>query len=94
VGGPLTSGLDWRWIFLINLPLGLLCLQIVRRYVVESLVAQPMLPLRLFRNGSSAAPRWRRSGSPRRRIGRGTGGDQVIVDDPSGNPVELFASKR
>ena len=23
VGGALTSGLDWRWIFLINLPIGL-----------------------------------------------------------------------
>jgi EmrB/QacA subfamily drug resistance transporter len=36
VGGALTSGLGWRWIFLINLPLGLLCLWIVRHYVVES----------------------------------------------------------
>jgi MFS family permease len=26
VGGALTSGLDWEWIFLINLPLGLACL--------------------------------------------------------------------
>ena len=37
VGGALTSGLDWRWIFLINLPLGLLCLWIVRRFVAESM---------------------------------------------------------
>jgi EmrB/QacA subfamily drug resistance transporter len=36
VGGALTSGLDWRWIFLINLPLGLACLWIVRRFVAES----------------------------------------------------------
>jgi EmrB/QacA subfamily drug resistance transporter len=36
VGGALTSALDWRWIFLINLPLGLLCLWIVRRFVAES----------------------------------------------------------
>jgi EmrB/QacA subfamily drug resistance transporter len=37
VGGALTSGLDWRWIFLINLPLGLACLWIVRRFVAESM---------------------------------------------------------
>jgi EmrB/QacA subfamily drug resistance transporter len=37
VGGALTSALDWRWIFLINLPLGLACLWIVRRYVAESM---------------------------------------------------------
>ena len=37
VGGALTSGLDWRWIFLINLPLGLLCLWIVRSFVTESM---------------------------------------------------------
>ena len=36
VGGALTSGLDWRWIFLINLPLGAACLWIVRRHVAES----------------------------------------------------------
>ena len=37
VGGALTSGLDWPWIFLINLPLGLACLWIVRAHVAESL---------------------------------------------------------
>ena len=36
VGGALTSGLDWRWIFLINLPLGLICIAITRRSVAES----------------------------------------------------------
>ena len=36
VGGALTSALDWQWIFLINLPLGLVCLWIVGRFVVES----------------------------------------------------------
>ncbi len=40
VGGALTSALDWRWIFLINLPLGLMCLWIVRRFVAESLDPQ------------------------------------------------------
>ena len=33
VGGALTSGLDWRFIFLVNLPLGLLCIGITRRSV-------------------------------------------------------------
>jgi EmrB/QacA subfamily drug resistance transporter len=36
VGGALTSGLGWRWIFLVNIPLGLACLAITRAYVVES----------------------------------------------------------
>jgi EmrB/QacA subfamily drug resistance transporter len=36
VGGALTSGLGWRWIFLLNLPLGLACLAVVRRVVRES----------------------------------------------------------
>ncbi|MBA3327146.1 MAG: MFS transporter, partial [Solirubrobacterales bacterium] len=36
VGGALTSGLDWQWIFLINVPLGLACLAITGRYVEES----------------------------------------------------------
>jgi len=36
VGGLLTSGLDWQWIFLINIPIGIACLYVTRRYVVES----------------------------------------------------------
>jgi EmrB/QacA subfamily drug resistance transporter len=36
VGGAITSGLGWRWIFLINVPLGLTCLAITRAYVAES----------------------------------------------------------
>ena len=37
VGGALTSGLDWEWIFLINLPIGALCLWITLAKVQESL---------------------------------------------------------
>ena len=33
VGGALTSGLDWQWIFLINIPIGLFCLWITRTKV-------------------------------------------------------------
>src|ERR687888_1407815 len=36
VGGALTSGLDWQWIFLINVPLGVACVWITRVYVSES----------------------------------------------------------
>jgi EmrB/QacA subfamily drug resistance transporter len=36
VGGVLTSGLDWQWIFLVNLPIGVFCLWVTRRYVQES----------------------------------------------------------
>jgi EmrB/QacA subfamily drug resistance transporter len=36
VGGLLTSGLDWQWIFLVNFPIGVFCLWITRTYVQES----------------------------------------------------------
>jgi EmrB/QacA subfamily drug resistance transporter len=36
VGGLLTSGIDWEWIFLVNLPIGVFCLWITRTFVQES----------------------------------------------------------
>ena len=36
VGGALTSGLDWQWIFLINIPIGLAAIAITHKYVEES----------------------------------------------------------
>ena len=36
VGGALTSGLDWQWIFAINIPIGLASIAITRKYVEES----------------------------------------------------------
>jgi EmrB/QacA subfamily drug resistance transporter len=36
VGGALTSGLDWQWIFLVNIPLGIFCLWITWAKVDES----------------------------------------------------------
>jgi EmrB/QacA subfamily drug resistance transporter len=35
-GGLLTSGLDWQWIFLVNIPIGIACIYITRTYVAES----------------------------------------------------------
>src|SRR3712207_1179556 len=36
VGGALTSGLDWQWIFLINIPIGIATMVATHRYVEES----------------------------------------------------------
>ncbi|HWT92817.1 MAG TPA: MFS transporter [Solirubrobacteraceae bacterium] len=36
VGGALTSGLSWNWVFLVNIPLGLACLWLTRVGVEES----------------------------------------------------------
>ena len=46
LGGALTDLLDWRWIFLVNLPLGLLTLGVARRVLTESRPAvRPRLDL-------------------------------------------------
>jgi EmrB/QacA subfamily drug resistance transporter len=36
VGGLLTSGLDWQWIFFVNVPIGLFCVWVTQRFVQES----------------------------------------------------------
>jgi EmrB/QacA subfamily drug resistance transporter len=36
VGGALTSGLEWRWVFLINIPLGIWAIAVTRAGVEES----------------------------------------------------------
>src|SRR3954447_19889706 len=36
IGGALTSGLSWRWIFLVNIPVGVVAFVITLRAVVES----------------------------------------------------------
>ena len=41
LGGAITSGLSWRWIFLVNLPIGILALAVTLRYVTESRDPRP-----------------------------------------------------
>jgi EmrB/QacA subfamily drug resistance transporter len=44
LGGALTSGLSWRWIFFVNLPLGVVALFITLRKVDESKAEQARRP--------------------------------------------------
>jgi EmrB/QacA subfamily drug resistance transporter len=44
LGGALTSGLSWRWIFFVNLPLGIVALVITLRKVEESKAASARRP--------------------------------------------------
>lgn len=41
LGGLLTSGLSWRWIFLVNVPVGVLALVVALRVVTESRSPHP-----------------------------------------------------
>ncbi|MCU1595862.1 MAG: transporter [Frankiales bacterium] len=41
VGGLLTEGLSWRWIFLVNVPVGVACMAVTRRSVEESRDPEP-----------------------------------------------------
>ena len=70
VGGLLTSGLDWQWIFLINIPIGIACLAITRSYVRG--VARPGRPRhRLGRpDHADRRPRPARARAPARQRGR------------------------
>jgi EmrB/QacA subfamily drug resistance transporter len=46
VGGLLTEGLGWRWIFLVNVPLGVAALSVVRPAIAESFgPRRPLDPL-------------------------------------------------
>jgi MFS family permease len=36
VGGVLTDALSWRWIFLVNVPIGITAIAIARRQLAES----------------------------------------------------------
>jgi EmrB/QacA subfamily drug resistance transporter len=41
LGGAITSGLSWRWIFFVNLPIGIVALAVTLRHIVESRDPRP-----------------------------------------------------
>ncbi|WP_084614561.1 DHA2 family efflux MFS transporter permease subunit [Nakamurella lactea] len=53
IGGVILSALDWRWLFWINLPIGLITLLIARRLLPKSL---PRKESRLDRTGLALLP--------------------------------------
>ncbi|MEU5219092.1 MFS transporter [Streptomyces sp. NPDC020807] len=54
VGGLLAGYADWRWIFLINLPVGLLALWLIGRHLVEPARPEPRARPRIDWAGASA----------------------------------------
>ena len=44
LGGAITSGLSWRWIFLVNVPIGIVAFAVTRLRVEESRDPQPRRP--------------------------------------------------
>ena len=36
LGGVLTSGLSWRWVLFVNVPIGVICALLVPRVLLES----------------------------------------------------------
>ena len=67
LGGTLTDAASWRWIFLINLPLGALALVVVIRTM--KITARPARALDRLRRRAGAERR-RDRGPARRRLGR------------------------
>jgi MFS family permease len=61
LGGVLIAGLGWRWIFLVNLPLGLVAFLLARRHLAvdrrepESRTRSPLIRLEMFRDPALGA---------------------------------------
>ncbi|MFF0225692.1 MFS transporter [Streptomyces sp. NPDC004629] len=81
LGGWLVDGPGWRWVFLLNVPLALLCAPIAVRHVPES-------GGREFRPGGAVAGGAVAVAGGAVAGGRGTAGDAVGVEDggPGGGP--------
>ena len=67
LGGFITTYASWHWIFLINVPIGLLGIVLVTRYI-EDVRAETQEPLRRRRHGAVGR---RRRGADVRALGRG-----------------------
>ena len=67
LGGWLTESFDWRWVFLINLPVGILAVFMLLLYMPET--EHQEAPLRLLRLRHAGARRRRAAAAarPRRR---------------------------
>jgi MFS family permease len=57
LGGVLTDALSWPWVFLINVPIGIVAIAAALRYVPESRAAG------VHRGFDCPAPSWSRAGS-------------------------------
>ena len=67
LGGVLTTGLGWRWVLFVNVPIGVLAIALVPLLLaasaaliaafvlIESRTRSPLMPLRIFRNRSVAS---------------------------------------
>jgi DHA2 family multidrug resistance protein len=77
LGGWITDQYSWRWIFFINLPVGLLALAMARRYIVDPGYLRDRNPGRIDGLGFALMALW-------------VGGLQLILD--KGQEVDWFGS--